>query len=133
MLDLSPLLRAVASLQRGLYRWQENPGDEELRDAVIQRFEYTFELAWKFLRRQLAQEVASPKDLDLMSYQELFREGARRGLIRDPERWFFFRYCRNLTLHTYDPAKAEEVAQAVPSFLQEVQALVKELAARNRA
>ncbi|MFN3412507.1 MAG: nucleotidyltransferase substrate binding protein [Thermoanaerobaculum sp.] len=133
MLELSPLARAVASLQRGLSRWQANPEDEELRDAVIQRFEFTFELAWKFVRRQLAQELPSPRDLSLMSFQELFREAARRGLIRDPEQWFFFRYCRNLTSHTYDPAKAKEVADAAGPFLQEAQALLSELKTRNRA
>lgn len=133
MLDLSPLARAVASLERGLERWQKSPEDEELRDAVIQRFAYTFELAWKFVRRQLTQEVPSPSNLHLMSFHELFREAAWRGLIRDPEQWFFFRHCRNLTSHTYDPAKAKEVADAVPSFLQEAQALLQELKARNRA
>lgn len=132
-LDLSPLEKALSSLRYGLARWQASPGDEELRDAVIQRFEYSFELAWKFVKRQLSQEVPSPSSLDSMSFHELFREAARRGLVHDPERWFFFRYCRNLTSHTYDPAKAQEVADAVPSFLAEAQALLDELQARNRA
>ncbi len=45
-LDLSSLQNALASLRRALTRWQAaGEQDEELRDACIQRFEYTFELS----------------------------------------------------------------------------------------
>ena len=52
LLDLSSLRDALASLNRALTRWQvAGSQDEELRDACIQRFEYTFELSWKMLAR----------------------------------------------------------------------------------
>jgi hypothetical protein len=44
-LDLTPLEKALAALDRGLARWQAAPTDAELRDACIQRFEFTFELS----------------------------------------------------------------------------------------
>ncbi len=44
-LDLSALEKALASLARALLRSHGVPADEELRDACIQRFEYSFELA----------------------------------------------------------------------------------------
>ena len=44
MLDLTSLARALSTLDRGLARWSKTPKDEELRDACIQRFEFTFEL-----------------------------------------------------------------------------------------
>jgi len=47
-LDLTSFHDALASLQRAVTRWQATgQQDEELRDACIQRFEYTFELSWK--------------------------------------------------------------------------------------
>ncbi|MCK9214082.1 MAG: nucleotidyltransferase substrate binding protein, partial [Rhodoferax sp.] len=46
-LDLSSFHDALASLQRAVTRWQATgQQDEELRDACIRRFEYTFELSW---------------------------------------------------------------------------------------
>lgn len=57
-LDLTPLQGALASLRRALTRWQATQGeDEELRDACIQRFEYTFELSWKMLARRLERDL----------------------------------------------------------------------------
>ena len=53
MLDLSALEKAAASLRRGIDRSLAAPEDEELRDAVIQRFEYTMDLSWKLIQRYL--------------------------------------------------------------------------------
>lgn len=40
-LDPSPLARAVARLREGLERYQRTPADEQIRDGLIQRFEFT--------------------------------------------------------------------------------------------
>ncbi|RMH54251.1 MAG: nucleotidyltransferase, partial [Candidatus Hydrogenedentota bacterium] len=53
MLDLHSFQGALESLRRGIERARRVPEDEEVRDAVIQRFEYSFELAWKMLKRRL--------------------------------------------------------------------------------
>ena len=50
-LNFDSFERAISSLDRGIVRSEKDPGDEEVRDAVIQRFEYTYELAWKMLKR----------------------------------------------------------------------------------
>ena len=66
--DLSSLRLALASLQRALVRWQATQGqDEELRDACIQRFEYTFELSWKMLKRRLEIDLPDAHTVDAMS------------------------------------------------------------------
>jgi hypothetical protein len=52
-LDLPPLERALAAVYPGLMHWQAAPNDAELRVACIQRFEFTFELTWKMLKRPL--------------------------------------------------------------------------------
>src|SRR5512138_1484961 len=108
-LDFSSFDRALASLGRGTERSIREPADEEVRDAVIQRFEYCYELCWKMLKRQLEQELPNPGDADRMSFAELMREGSERGLVANPERWLSYRYQRNLTSHTYDEEKAKTV------------------------
>lgn len=78
--DLSSLRKAIDSLARGVKRSASNPDDEELRDAVIHRFEYTYELCWRMIKRRIEMESAVPADVDGMSFRQLMREaGAYRG------------------------------------------------------
>ncbi|MBC7904267.1 MAG: nucleotidyltransferase substrate binding protein [Gemmatimonadaceae bacterium] len=126
-IDFSPLEKDIASLNRALVRATGAQGDEELRDACIQRFEYTFELCWKMLKRQLEQELPNPAEVDGYSYRHLFRVGAERGLVQDVEAWFDYRERRNITSHTYDEAKAARVFEALPAFAGHAEELLGRL------
>jgi nucleotidyltransferase substrate binding protein (TIGR01987 family) len=126
-LDFSPLANAINSLNRALTRATNAPEDEELRDACILRFEYTFELSWKMLKRQLEQELPSPTEVDGYSYRQLFRIGAERGLVQNVEAWFDYRELRNITSHTYDEAKAARVFNTLPAFAGHAEELLARL------
>lgn len=130
-LDLSSFEMALASLQRGLMRSEGAPNDEELRDACIQRFEFTFELAWKMLKRRLELDLPSRTELDTLSYRGLIRVAAEQGLVSDTVAWFGYRDQRNLTSHTYNAAKAAAVRAALPAFAADAQALLAALQARG--
>lgn len=131
-LDLSSLQNALASLRRALTRWQAAGGeDEELRDACIQRFEYTFELSWKMLARRLERDLPDAQSVDAMSFRELMRSGGERALVRDVDAWMTFRDKRNTTSHTYNAAKAADVAAVIPSFADHAAALLAALQARG--
>ncbi|MBN1982562.1 MAG: nucleotidyltransferase substrate binding protein [Chitinivibrionales bacterium] len=130
-LDLSSLEHAVASLEKAIVRSRQNPLDLEIRDSVIQRFEYTYELSWKMLKRQLEQEVASVDEIDMMNFQDLFRSGAQRGYVADPTRWFVYRRQRNITSHIYDETKAQSVYETACEFIEEAKKLLAALQARN--
>lgn len=132
-LDLTSLRDALASLRRGLARWQPNPADEEIRDACIQRFEYCFELSWKMLKRRLELDLPDAASVDAMSYRELIRSGAERGLIADAAAWMLYRDKRNTTSHTYNAARAAEVAAVIPAFESHAQALLALLQSRNQS
>jgi len=131
MLDLSSMKQALGSLERGIARAVASPGDEELRDAVIQRFEYCYELSWKMMKRHLSGAVPDPGAVDQWSFTELMREGARRGLIDAVEPWIEYRYQRNLTSHTYDEEKAKGVYESARRFFGDATALLGELERRN--
>ena len=47
VMSLSPMSGALRSLKKSL----DQPKDEFVRDSVIQRFEYSFEICWKTLKR----------------------------------------------------------------------------------
>lgn len=99
--------------------------------GVVQHFEFTFELCWKMLKRQLEREVPSPSELDGASYRELFRLGHERGLVSAVEPWFEFRELRNITAHTYSREKADKVAAGAPALLAAAKALLSAIESRN--
>lgn len=128
-LSIAPLGKAFASLQVALAAHDERPDDALIRDALIQRFEYTYELAWKLTKRYLETEHGE-NDADLWSRRDLFRVAAEAGLIDAPLDWFEFMHMRNLTSHTYNEDTALRVAGVIPDFANACRRLIDEFARR---
>jgi nucleotidyltransferase substrate binding protein (TIGR01987 family) len=131
MLDFRSLQMAIASLAEALDEAQLRPDDSFVRDASIQRFEYTYELCVKSLRRQLEAMSDSPAELDALSYRDVIRLGAERGLIATEADWFAYRVLRNTTAHVYDPMKAAQVFTKLPMFLLSARNLYNKLMAAS--
>ena len=123
-LDISPLCNAVDRLAEGLARYRQDTTDDQIRDGLIQRFEFTYELSHKMLKRYLESISPSPETIDQMAFADLIRLGREQGLVRSEwKAWREFRDIRNITSHTYDLKKALVVVQAIPDFLAEAQHL----------
>lgn len=122
-LSIEPLEKAVTALEVALDRYGKEP-DDLIRDACIQRFEFTYELSHKMLKRFLEATSANPDEFDAMPFQNLIRSGSERGLLRSewPE-WRGYRHARTITSHTYDAEKAAEVFAIIPAFLNEARYL----------
>lgn len=115
----------------GLSRYCSDTSDAQIRDGLIQRFEFTYDLAHKMLRRALERAAANPEEVDRMSFPTLIRTASEQGLLRgDWSDWRNYGEMRNITSHTYDEAKALLVAAAIPEFLAEARALVERLHGR---
>lgn len=130
-LDFSSLKRALVNFEKAIIRAEADKSDEEIRDAVIQRFEYSYELSWKMLKRQLELESANSEIYDKMSFRELIREGAESGYIRNPEMWFKFREARNKTSHNYEEKNAKEVYLVAITLLEEARDLLNSMENRK--
>ncbi len=137
ILDLTNLEKALSQLEKSLNYLNSDlaRNDSDLRDqfrgASIQAFAFTYELAIKLLRRQLEQIVPSPAELRAMAFMDLVRTGAEAGLVDDVARYRLYRERRNLTSHTYDEERAEEVLSALEPFVADVHHLLTELKRRN--
>lgn len=118
-LDLSPLRRSLTALRKVTRMDLE---DEVVRDAAIKRFEFTYEIAWKMMKRHL--EWAGQSGLSALPRRELFRLAARSSLIEDPARWFTYHDGRNLTSHTYDEANARQVVALLRDFVKDTNKLL---------
>lgn len=76
------------------------------REGVIQRFEYTFELAWNTLKDRLEY---SGIVLTEVTPRNVIRQACAARLIADAEIWIDMLTDRNLMSHTYDFARFEAV------------------------
>lgn len=130
-LDLRPLHKAIARLEEGLLRYQLDVSDTQIRDGLVQRFEFTYEISHKMLKRFLEQTAASPEQFDQMPFADLIRTANEKGLLLgDWPLWRGYRDMRSKTSHTYDEDIALQVVAGIPDFLAEAQFLATRLAQR---
>ena len=120
--NLTPLKQAFARFCEAIV----SIDDEIHRDGAIQRFEYTFELSWKTLKRFLAES-----GIRANSPREVFRLAARAQLIDDPLIWFDFLEKRNQLSHVYREEYAQQVEGAFLNFKLQVHLLIDRLTARE--
>lgn len=131
-LDLTPLQNAIARLEEGLNRYRRDVADTQIRDGLIQRFEFTYELSHKFLKRYLAVTSANPEAVAEMAFADLIRSGCDAGLLRQEwPAWRLFREMRSKTSHAYDEAMALDVVAVIPQFLEEARYLADRLHERQ--
>ena len=126
-LDISSLESATISLEKAIIEY-EKTNSEFVRDSCIQRFEYTYELSWKTIKRYLELVSPNPNEIDMLSFQELIREANEKNLLlTDWETWKLYRVYRGTTSHAYNQDKANEIYNEIPGFLNEIQFLIKQL------
>jgi nucleotidyltransferase substrate binding protein (TIGR01987 family) len=101
-----------------------------IKSGVIQHFEFTYELCWKFMKRWLEVNISATA-ADGVTRRELFRLAAEQRLITDVEQWMRYHDARNLTSHTYEPTIAEEVYQTAHGFAVDARLLLDALESRN--
>ncbi len=120
LVHLDTVERALATLEEAL----AEPLTALVRDASIQRFEYTFELAWKLFRK-----VAKIEGLEAGSPRQAIRAAYSLGIVGDPDLWFELLHDRNRTAHTYSSRTAEQVyesATRLPPRLREAMGRIRE-------
>lgn len=95
----------------------EDPPLNQLSDleqeGVIQRFEYSYELAWKTMKDYLEDNgvVISP-----VTPRNVIKEAFAAGIIKEGQIWVDMMLHRNLLSHTYDFSKFKKVLEAVDNF-----------------
>ncbi|CAL7962991.1 Nucleotidyltransferase [Gammaproteobacteria bacterium] len=137
ILDLTSLRKAVASLERAIRvssaQTKDQAGsdqEEVVRAGVIQNFEFTYEICWKFIRRWLEINI-NDAAIDGMSRKELFRLAAESRLINNVEDWFFYHKARNETSHAYNMETAQNIYLTSLRFVSDAKALLQVLESKN--
>lgn len=80
------------------------------KEGLVQRFEYTFELAWKTLKDYLQEQA-----VDVRFPREVIKESFYYGLIDDGELWMDMLAKRNMMAHTYEEAAFRQAVSDIAS------------------
>lgn len=96
-----------------------------VRDASIQRFEYTVEVFWKCLKEYLA----SYEGIACYSPKSCIREYHATGKLSDSQTELLLKMIddRNLTAHTYHESVSEEIYKNIPKYYDLMKFMFEEL------
>ncbi|MEX2568865.1 MAG: nucleotidyltransferase substrate binding protein [Cyclobacteriaceae bacterium] len=93
--------------------------DEIIKEGLIQRFEYTHELAWNVMKDYAAYQG----NTNVGGSRDATREAFQLRLVSDGKVWMDMIGSRNKTSHTYNEETADEIYTKIlnvyyPAFLE---------------
>lgn len=97
------------------------------RDSVIQRFEFSIELFWKYMRLFLEEYKHIP--LDSIASCDIVRSACQIRLIseQDAQLCIDMIKSRNLTSHIYKEEIAEQLVHDIPAYYNHMQKILNNL------
>lgn len=108
--------RSLTNLKKALARFSEaleEPESSIVRDATIQRFEFTYELLWKTLKIYL-QDIHGVR---AVSPRQVFKEAYSLSLIKQEDIFLEMMQSRNMLSHTYNEDQAMDIYKKCKKFL----------------
>jgi nucleotidyltransferase substrate binding protein (TIGR01987 family) len=122
------LKKAFDSLQEALKMLSEEKNQQSamrliIQDSLIQRFEYTSDLLWKYLKHYL--EIKH--GINQISPKTVYKECFRVGLLSQSETELALKMVdsRNMTSHVYKEKIATEIANAIPTYSNFLSKIIK--------
>ncbi len=110
---LENLEKAYARFRKAVDAHEAEPKNDLIQMALVQAFEFTFELSWKTVKDYLAyngiQKLTLPRDI--------IKEGFAHRIIEDGQQWIDMMMDRNLMAHTYSEEKARQAVQHITRTL----------------
>lgn len=102
--------RFSSAIERRDEIYREGFGDIFL-DLAVKRFEFTYEMAWKALKRYL-----DFIGIEALSPRTCFREAYQQGLIADQGVWLEMIEQRNLSSHVYSEIEIEGILSRLDAY-----------------
>ena len=115
------LINATNRLKEAL----DEKENELMIDAVLHRYEFTFELAWKTLKDYLEYSGVA---INTGSSREIIKESFAHNLISDGEVWIKMMLARNSLSHLYDEETSRQVYNEIKNeYINQIQKLIETL------
>jgi len=109
---------SAKNLEKALKRLEEALNSKIKKDLkidlVIKRFEFTFEMFWKFLRRILQDNAAG----DVLLSRDVFKKSFEFGLIKDEKIYLEMLDDRNASAHEYNLDKIIIIYTKIKKYFQ---------------
>lgn len=102
-------LKAFQTLAEAVELSEQRELSDLEKEGLIQRFEYTHELAWKVLKDYLKDKGFA----NLLGSKDVTREAFKSGLIEEGDDWMDMIKARNKTSHTYGSEEADAIFEDV--------------------
>jgi len=115
------LEKALNSLKEAIVLDKKNENVEiksMMRDSCIQRFEYSYELSWKFMKYILEKYDT---EIETRSPKQSLKTAFKNWYIDNLDLRFNLSEYRNKTSHEYEQDIADELYLHIPQFFEEMQ------------
>lgn len=103
-------------------RWVAEGNGDIVLDVAAKRFEFTYEMAWKALKR-----VLDYLGLDVRAPRLVFKEAYAQGLLAEEQVWLDMIEMRNLSSHVYDEHEISRILEQLDRYLSAFEALLDRL------
>lgn len=103
---------AYSTFVRMVDRHEKTPDDEAVQMALVQSFEFTFEMSWNVMKDYLENEGYN----EVGNSKQAVRVAFQAGLITSPEEWMDAIRMRNLSSHTYN----QQILQETVAFIAQI-------------
>jgi nucleotidyltransferase substrate binding protein (TIGR01987 family) len=96
----------------GRARWVAEGNGDIVLDVAAKRFEFTYEMAWKALKR-----VLDYMGIDARAPRPVFKEVFAQGLLDEEQVWLDMIEMRNLSSHLYDEHEIGRILDQLECYL----------------
>lgn len=103
-------------------RWVAEGNGDIVLDVAVKRFEFTYEMAWKALKRFL-----DYLGIDARAPRPVFKEAYAQGLLPNEQVWLDMIEMRNLSSHVYDEQEISRILLELERYLAAFDSLLKQL------
>jgi nucleotidyltransferase substrate binding protein (TIGR01987 family) len=129
------LKKALESLRKSLIIIADSKNKDlydSLRDSVIQRFEYSIDSLWKFLKFYIQEK--ENVDLETSSPRIILRRAEEIGLINKDLHNILIDCLsdRNLTSHIYNEETANVILKSIPHYYEIMQLIIDSIELKNK-
>lgn len=121
--NYSRALTRLIEAQEIMDKLTESGLEDIYLDLIVKRFEFTYEMSWKAIKRVLNMLGIE----DAKSPRACFKEAFTQGLITEQTIWLDMIEMRNLSAHTYDETDIQQLTDKLSSYTIAFKALQKEL------
>ena len=121
---LSNFKNALQRLKEAAIELEQINASDVVRDGLIQRFEFTYELAWKTTKEYL-EDIGI---VDKLSPKAVIKEAYAQKIIVNEQNWLLMLQDRNMTSHVYKEEMAQEIAERIIGcYINELELLLKKI------